>query len=296
MAPGSLADFRRGVYDRMFRLATRHPAANRVLRTVNRALRVAPPVRFSGWGMTTTHEPPWTTGADDAAFRESLELAHGLTFTGEAGITADSVDTLAWRHWTVAFAVRLAAASVPSGLFGAVECGVADGTTAFFALRELRRVRPEFEFHLYDSWDEIPAESVLGSERVQAGRYAGLSRKITQDNLSEFAEWLVWHEGLLPEALSEPPPPPERVAYLHIDLNVAGPTRAVSERLWDHLDAGGVILFDDYGWLGFEDTKAVVDDFAADHPDAVLLKMPTAQALLIRAARHSLSGAERRSN
>jgi len=232
--------------------------------------------------MTTTHEPPWTTGADDEVFRESLRLASALEFTGEAGITSGSVDSLAWRHWTVAFATRLAATSVDPGPFAGIECGVADGTTAFFALRELQNRRSEHEFHLYDSWDEIPADSVSASEKFQAGRYGGLSRNLTERNLAQFSSRVVWHEGLLPASLARQPLPPDRVGYIHIDLNVAEPTRLVCEQLWPRLARGGVILFDDYGWLGFEDTKRVVDGFVDATTGALLLKMPTAQALLLK--------------
>lgn len=273
----------RRVYDRVFRLRNEHPALQRTLTAANRVLRVRPPVRFDGWGMTTTHEPPWTTGEDDRVFRESLRLAGSLTFTGEAGITAGTVDTLAWRHWVVSFAARCAAATRDDGVVEAVECGVADGTTAFFALRELESlVEPDrIRFHLYDAWDAIPAASVLPSEQFQAGRYRDLSRALTERNLASFAERLVWHIGYLPESLDAEPSPPERIAFVHIDLNASQPTKAVCERLWPSVVPGGVMLFDDYGWLGFEDTKRVVDEFA-HASGGLLLKLPTAQALLMR--------------
>lgn len=265
----------------MFRLRNAHPRLQPVLHGLNRFLRIRPPTRFAGWGMTTTHEPPWTTSPRDARFRESLALAPSLTFTGEAGITADTVDQLAWRHHVVTLAVRLAADAAAAAGHDLVlaECGVADGTTAWFALREATVLSDTCAMHLYDAWDAIPSDAVTTNESFQAGRYAGLELETTRRNLAAFADRCVWHVGYLPGTLCSEPPP-QRLAYAHVDLNVAGTTREVVDLLWPRLLPHAVLLFDDYGWLGFEDTKGVVDELAAAH-DALLLPFPTAQAILL---------------
>jgi hypothetical protein len=274
-------------YDAVFRFRNEHPGLQPVLQRLNRFTRIRPPVRFRGWGLTTTHEPPWHAGERDAGFRESLELVHQLQFTGEAGISATDVQQLAWRHWVITFAARYAAtmSKRPDGapLVGA-ELGVADGTTAWFALRELTLLlgADQVQFHLFDAWNAIRAESLLPGEAVQGGRYAGLSIDLTKANLAAFAPQVHWHVGYVPQTLDEPDALPNLLSYVHIDLNAATPTIEACERLWPHLTPGGVMIFDDYGWVGFEDTKRAVDEFVADKP-GVLLLMPTAQALFLRA-------------
>lgn len=272
-------------YDLIFRWRNEHPAIQSTLHQLNRLLRVSPPVRFRGWGMTTTHEPPWASGSRDAHFRSSLQLARALEFTGEAGITAATVDTLAWRHWFVAFAARHAAstARVPDAIVHAAEFGVADGTTAFFALRELTHALSDDQvrFHLFDAWGAMRKDTLLPGEAIQGERYANLSVQATKRNLSSFEAHLSWHQGYVPETLDEPGALPDTLHYVHIDLNAAQPTHEVCQRIWPLLVLGGVVLFDDYGWAGFEDTKCVVDDFAED-VGALVLTAPTAQAMLIK--------------
>lgn len=273
------------LYDPVFRWRNEHPSVQRTLHALNRVLRVSPPVRFSGWGMTTTHDPPWATGSRDAHFRSSLQLARGLEFTGEAGITAATVDSLAWRHWFVTFAARHAAtaARAPGSSLHAAEFGVADGTTAFFALRELTRALPDeqLRFHLFDAWGAMRKDTLLPREAIQGERYANLSVQATANNLSPFEEHLIWHRGYVPETLDKAGALPKSLSYVHIDLNAAEPTLEVCRRIWPILAVGGVVLFDDYGWVGFEDTKHVVDNFAAD-VGALVLAVPTAQAMLIK--------------
>ena len=273
------------LYDPIFRWRNEHPGAQRVLHSINRVLRVSPPVRFRGWGMTTTHAPPWETGEREAQFRSSLQLAHALEFTGEAGISRATVDTLAWRHWFVTFAARhaVAACRASDDILHAAEFGVADGTTAFFALRELTHALPgdRVRFHLFDAWGAMRADDLLPGEAIQGGRYANLSLEATRRNLSPFDALLTWHPGYVPASLEEPGALPSSLSYVHIDLNAARPTYEVCRRVWPILAAGGVVLFDDYGWAGFEDTKRVVDGFALE-VGALVLTAPTAQAMLIK--------------
>jgi len=164
-----------------------------------------------------------------------------------------------------------------------IEAGVADGITAFFSLRaarEKRRNQP-FTMHLYDSWGAMRKEELLYSETGYIGNYGQLNIERAKKNLSEFSDHLIYHAGYLPETLSSLPAPPLSVHYMHIDLNSALPTLRMLEFFWPHMPRGGVILFDDYGWMGYEDTKNIIDEFFAGR-DGLLLKLPTGQALYFR--------------
>jgi len=44
--------------------------------------------------------------------------------------------------------------------------------------------------------------------------------------------------------------PELRIALLHLDMDVYGPTRFVIDQLVDHVVPGGLVLFDDYGLVG----------------------------------------------
>ena len=74
------------------------------------------------------------------------------------------------------------------------------------------------------------------------------------------------------------PDPPDTIFYLHIDLNSAKPTEHALEFFYPRLVVGGVILFDDYGWDAYEDTKNTIENFFKDKP-GLLMKIPTGQAI-----------------
>ena len=235
--------------------------------------------------MTTAHEVPWRDDYKWKAFRDALTEVERLDYTGEAGIDRSYVAELRWRHWNVAFAVEYSLEfAEPADVLEAAECGVADGTTAYIAMRQALdhsslRGR-ELRFHLYDAWAGMDDARLLPSEAGSSGRYQRLSLEATRQNLDRFASHCRYHVGYIPESLSSQPAPAS-VFYVHIDLNASVPTREACEFFWPRLVPGGVILFDDYGWLGFEDTKAAVDEFFSDKP-GVLLKFPTGQAVFLR--------------
>lgn len=272
----------RELYARLLAVRNRLPWLQPLLRRINLLVRVRPPVRFRGWGMTTEHALPWDDAHDGEVFRRARADVRRFGFTGEAGIDTASLDPLDWRHWIVTWAARYAVTFTDAGEF--VECGVADGTTAYYALSVVAAEDGPpgaRRFHLYDAWTAMRAEQLSDSEQIQAGRYARLSQAVTRRNLERFADALVWHVGHLPASLTADPPAPARVAYVHCDLNASAPTVAACEFFWQRLVPGGIMLFDDYGWLGFEDTKEAVDAFFAGRP-GLMVKFPTGQAAFLR--------------
>ena len=157
---------------------------------------------------------------------------------------------------------------------------VCDGLTAFFALRELRRLSNRAKMHLYDAWAPMRKEYPLELEQQSTLRYSNISMQRVKKNLSEFDN-IVYHPGYIPESLHIEPPSPEKIFYLHIDLNSAMPTVAALEHFFPKLARGGVILFDDYGWIPYNSTKKAVDKFFVDKP-GILLPLPTGQAIYYR--------------
>ena len=71
---------------------------------------------------------------------------------------------------------------------------------------------------------------------------------------------------------------PDSISYLHIDLNAVKPTMDVLSFFLPKLSKNGVILFDDYGWDGYLDTKLELDRFFKDQ-SGLFLKLPTGQAI-----------------
>ncbi len=239
------------------------------------------PKRFAGWNMVSHAALPWddTYCTDLAVFNKTREdIKEQFEFGIDLKINKETIDGLLWRHYIVAFSVQYALKFSSDESFTMVEAGVADGITAFFALREVQEHRSSFSMHLYDSWGAMRETELLSSESVHIGDYSELNVNRTRRNLAEFDDHLVFHQGYIPDALYGPPDAPSSVHYMHIDINSAIPTKMALEFFWQRLAGGGVILFDDYGWRGYEEMKDLIDAFLADKP-GILQKLPTGQAI-----------------
>jgi hypothetical protein len=176
---------------------------------------------------------------------------------------------IAWRTHTLCWAAESCLAL--EGDF--VECGSYQGYSMEVLLRYLHGL-PDRRLWLYDLFDpsggsgegrRLPAHSPALFEQVRA----------------RFAAWpnVTVTRGKVPDVLATVAP--ERIAFLHVDMNNADAERGALEVLFGRLATGGIVLFDDYGWTGYRDQKAAADDFAAGHGLAVL-ELPTGQGMLLK--------------
>lgn len=231
--------------------------------------------RFSGWGMSTAAHSPWLDGGDfnDTAAALYCAVSSGefrLTQFEREGIQQAMLRELMWRHYFVYWTAEYAAAHSRGDL---VECGVCDGMSVFFALSATDDRRA----FLYDGWDAVPAGQLAETEMNWAGKYEHLKMETTQRNLQRFANRCIFNKGFIPEVLSTARNP-DSVSWLHIDLNAAGPTVDALDYFHPRMSQGGVIVFDDYGHPGFEDTLHAVNLWAASK-NGKLMAMPTGQGV-----------------
>ena len=260
---------------------SKHPALRPFLTFIKKNFFNKP--KFSGWGMTSIHEPPWLNDDEGKKFLEIHNyIKNDFAFNKKIqGTTKDIMDDLLWRHWIVSYAVKHAIKFAKTENYNLVECGVEWGYTSFFALKTLTNNNKKinsFSMHLYDAWQDMREEELLESEYWHVNLYKNLDIESTKKNLIEFKENLIFHQGYIPDSLMKKPDPPDTIFYLHIDLNSAKPTESALEFFYPRLVVGGVILFDDYGWDAYEDTKNTIENFFKDKP-GLLMKIPTGQAI-----------------
>lgn len=237
--------------------------------------------KFAGAGMKTFHEVPWNDAYKWKIFRQSSIDIKKFDFT-KKHVSKKNIDNALWRNWNVSFAIRYAIEFANTTEYNFVECGVGDGITAFFALREIQeKLGKKFSFHLYDSWGSMRKQDLVRNELQSVSKYSGLSIERTKGNLQEFEDNVIYHQGYIPESFNVLPSSPQKIVYLSIDLNSAKPTIDTLNLFYPRLARGGIIIFDDYGWQNYKDTKEVVDAFFSDKP-GILLKLPTAQAIYFR--------------
>jgi O-methyltransferase len=73
------------------------------------------------------------------------------------------------------------------------------------------------------------------------------------------------------------------LAFVHSDLNAAAPTLHVLEHTYGLMVAGGIMLFDDYAFRGYEEQRRAIDAFMRDKPEEVIA-LPTGQGVLHKIA------------
>ena len=246
---------------------------------------------FTGWGMTTGTRTPWTNGGGHKITQdfystdlELKRLVRGNQFNLSQFSKVDPLkvlNSLMWRHYIVYWSSVYALNNTMSAENNYVECGVCDGLTAFYALSAAKNMNKTFKAHLYDAWDVMVEDRLLGSEREIAGDYSYLDVRSTINNLSAFnTDNLKFNKGYIPDVFQHADNP-DNLIWLHIDLNSSLPTIDSLNLFWDRLEVGGVVLFDDYAWPGHQATQTSVEQWSVDK-SSTLFHMPTGQALLIK--------------
>jgi len=238
--------------------------------------------KFSGGGLSTEHEHAWVGEFEGKIFLKTAEdVKQNFKLPKEMGFYPSQVDEFLWRGWFISYAIRHAIKFSNPKEYNFADFGAGFGLTSFFALREIsgnENVGNRFSMHLYDSWEPMNKKFLLESELGQEGKYGYHSIDWIKHNLIKFEKNLVYHIGFIPDSFKKEPSNPDSLVYLHIDINSAKPTLDTLEMIYPRLVSGGVIVFDDYGWGGYSDTKKVVDDFFHDK-SGIVLKLPTGQAL-----------------
>jgi len=158
-----------------------------------------------------------------------------------------------------------------------VEAGVWRGFCSAVIADYLDFSRVPKVFYLYDTFEGIPA--ALDSEKHNSPAFseAGLYESV----VARFADYpnVRIVKGAVPDSFAQAVP--ERISFLHLDMNSSKSEIAALEVLFDRVSPGGLIIFDDYGWLGYEAQKIAEDAFMAERGYRIL-ELPSGQGMLLK--------------
>ncbi len=174
-----------------------------------------------------------------------------------------------WRTHTLCWAA--ASCQALDGDF--VECGTYRGYSAEVILHFLNGL-PSRQFWLYDLFDPSGAAG-------EGHRLAAHAPDLADQVRARFRAWDNVHviQGKVPAILHDSAP--DRIAFLHIDMNNAEAELGALDTLFDRVVPGAMIIFDDYGWIGYRAQKVAADCFMAARGLAVL-ELPTGQGLVLK--------------
>lgn len=220
-----------------------------------------------------------------AGFLEDQTFARCLkTIEGSHSYDAyQAPDSIAWRLHALVWAAQNA--EKLEGDF--VECGVFKGDFAWVITEMLGWKKIQKTFFLYDSFAGFSPSVSSPEDFPDAPNFFKEAHEIYSDpSLYPGVQARFAHlpnvkviKGFLPEVLQGTAP--GSIAFLHIDLNSPGAEAAALESLFEHVVAGGYIVFDDYGWFAARKQKDAIDAFFAPRGYSVL-ELPTGQGLVIK--------------
>ena len=197
--------------------------------------------------------------------------ARGIEASGDLG----------WR-WRVHIGLWAASTAVRQpGDF--IECGVNRGFLSTAIMEYLDWNRLSKQFWLLDTFAGIDLSQLEGDELAAARERNERMDLADADSVRAwFSQWRNVNviEGSVPATL--PLVHADQIAFLHLDMNSSAPEVAALEYFWERLVPGAVVLFDDYGYRGYEAQRYALGALARRR-DMPIASLPTGQGLLIRA-------------
>ncbi|HEX5380548.1 MAG TPA: TylF/MycF/NovP-related O-methyltransferase [Phenylobacterium sp.] len=173
-----------------------------------------------------------------------------------------------WRTATLVWAARSAARL--DGDF--VECACYRGSSAR-TVADLVDIssRRYFLYDLFDHDETMPHHSM---PEHSAKLYAEVRERFPEPNV-------IITQGRVPDSLALAAP--DRIAFMHLDLNNAEAEIGALEVLWDRILPGGVLVLDDFGWLAYSKQHWAETAWLRERGHFIL-EMPTGQGLVIKQA------------
>lgn len=184
--------------------------------------------------------------------------------------------TIRWRLHTLCWAAHMC--THLDGDF--VECGVNKGFSSKVIMDYVRFKNLNKKYYLLDTFEGLSEAMLTESEKAMGKTGGGYEPCIDIVN-KVFGEldFVRIIKGLIPDTLELVKA--EKISFLHIDMNCVFPESEALKFFWPKLVKGGVVIFDDYGWMDYREQKIAHDEFASK-VGLKIMTLPTGQGMLIK--------------
>lgn len=153
-----------------------------------------------------------------------------------------------------------------------VECGSLWGTGIRTVVDYFGRENFKKTFWGYDTFDYNPVAGHVKGYQTE-GFYHRVLERFRGYNQVQLIP------GLLPDSLIDNSP--DRICFLHVDLNNAESEIQVLDALFDRMVPGSILILDDYEWAEFREQKLREDEWFAARGYRVM-PLPTGQGLVFK--------------
>lgn len=154
-----------------------------------------------------------------------------------------------------------------------VECGCYKGTSVRILCDAVNFGAVDKRYFLYDLFEYDAATMANGMPEHGQQLYEQVQQR--------FADLpnVVVTQGRVPEVLDEVAP--EKIAFMHLDMNSATAEVGALGVLWDRMVPGAMLVLDDYGWEGYRAQKLAEDAWLGARGFQVI-ELPTGQGMVIK--------------
>jgi len=195
---------------------------------------------------------------------------HPFVTAWRSNIESEADRAIIWRRYVLACAayhcIHL------EGDF--VECGAYTGVGIKTVIDYLGGVNFPKMFWCYDIFEHDDSMLNHAMPEHNSNLYERVKEKFADYPQVELIK------GLIPESFKDNCP--EKIAYLHIDLNQAPAEVAALEHLFDRVVSGGIIILDDYEWAGSYRPQKLAEDLWFEARHYRVMPLPTGQGLVIK--------------
>jgi len=148
-----------------------------------------------------------------------------------------------------------------------VECGSLEGAGSYLMhLMNDRAGKHERWHHVFDSFEGLSAPDEGDGEHWEQGDLS-VSMDDVKRNMGDFERYTLY-KGWIPARFPEVED--KRFAFVHIDVDLYQPTLDAIEFFYPRLNAGGVILCDDYGSALCPGATRAIDEYLSDKSEKML--------------------------
>jgi len=208
---------------------------------------------------------------------QSFRLDTHFTDSFSTFVETEQEHSLIWRLHTLAWAAGHAMNI--EGDF--VECGVLKGFCSKVLCKYLDFGSTQKQFYLYDTFSGLPEETSTQQER-DGWDYSDFDPdELLQQVQQAFSSYQNVHiiPGMVPNSFQTAVP--EKISFLHIDMNSEQAELLALEHLFDRVTPGGIIVLDDFGWIANKNQMLSELKFMAER-EHMVLELPTGQGMVIK--------------
>lgn len=154
-----------------------------------------------------------------------------------------------------------------------VECGCYKGTSVRILCDTVDFGACDRRYFLYDLFEYDAATMSNGMPEH--------GKQLYESVVARFADLpnVVVTQGRVPEVLEQVAP--DRIAFMHLDMNSAAAEVGALGVLWDRMVPGAMLVLDDYGWEGYRAQKLAEDAWLQARGFHVI-ELPTGQGMVIK--------------